>query len=232
MDLKPENDKLVFTFDADRLNLIGSIETDHLGTIPIGSKTPFLIKYDSTVEEKHLIFEKKGTSYYVINKSTYGSYYRIKPNICTTVPFNVYVIIGKTWLYATKEKEEKCLLLFFNENYKSIMPPQLIDSKKEVIIGKSLGDITISGDSSMSKMHLRLKANEKDISIMDWRSGTGSKNGTWVQFQAGEIVGNVVDFRIGMQTFFRFTKGNRCPKSNMLSFAPQYVNPNESNIIS
>jgi hypothetical protein len=227
------NYMLTFFYDSELKRPINRMEIDFSkgSELTVGAKYPVPVKSDMSVEERHFKLSKNSFENHIVitNISEFGTYFKIKPCVPTFLPYGHYITIGRTWILFTA-CTGYCKLEFVNEAY-NIFRTEHVIFGKVFIIGSSQNDSIVLADQSVSRGHLKLRVEKGFIEVMDYKHGQGSVNGTWVSFPRGEMHGNVLDLRLGIETFAKLEKiiklsttedSTEKINKNAMSFLPIY----------
>jgi len=187
---------LLFYTNADCTNKFGEFTTTK--PLILGNKFPMPINLDDTVEEKQLSIDNSKGVWTIRDISFKGTYMRLTKNVPYVIPYGPFIVCGLTWVDTSDFKKIRLI----DKDFKELLLME-VQYNKLYVIGKGIeGDNLVNpNDKKLSGNHAKLIFTEKNITVMDWKKGEGSLNGTFISVLPDFKVKENVSLRIGYETF-------------------------------
>jgi hypothetical protein len=188
-------------------------------TTCFGSDQPSPILYDKTVEPVHVSVIIKHNTIYIQNKSTQqGTYTIIPPHTAIPLQYHQYIVIGVTWISFTKENG-RVVMAFIRPDF-TVINCCRVDYGRTLILGRSEKCDIALDDNCVSKMHLKVTINEKEIVCED----LGSANHVFISIDELSFDKSESSplLRLGEKTFLKYEyKEAPVAKAKMECFFPE-----------
>ena len=119
---------------------------------------------------------------------------------------NQYIIAGNTWIIVQKQGE-KYLIEFYSATYQLVMKKEILVNTEYSVGRDAKCALCIKADPEMAPFHFLLKAtSQNNIIVTSNYKKCSDFNGTWFQLNKRELLANVVDLRIGINSFIRIER--------------------------
>ena len=189
----------------------------------IGNAHP-LSKDDLYYVKEHAIVEwnTEQNSFYISNRSNFGTYYRVEKNHLARIQYGQFILIGeKTNIVFNKCTHQGATLYIISimDIDSNLHGKYALTSKSTVIIGRyeesapNANTIDIKNDHACSRRHIVATLLDDYVIIKDWagpgigsveKDGNGSVSGTWISIVGSIPLKNNMQVRMGKSVFGKF----------------------------
>ena len=191
---------LTFTYDSCGEKIIGKYVTNK--NISIGRNYPVPITHDTTVEINQCILNYRDRTCFLHDTSSAGTFTRISHTKSTQIPYGVYIVCGRTFIFPVNSHE----VLVIDEKFNVISSFAPIYNYEYIVgKGKQKENIVNQADNCLSNSHCKILFQDNSIRVIDWKNGKGSLNGTFVSLMNDTIIESECQLRIGNETFLTIT---------------------------